>query len=92
MSSEKSATRAQMPSVLPMATLDCQCVAVATVVVFGTLAIFLYPVLFQLNQQWQLIPGGANGFGLFAGSTVHEVAQVVAAPHAPSAPKRPTRP
>lgn len=54
-------------------------VAVATVVVFGTLAIFLYPVLFQLNQQWQVIPGGANGFGLFAGSTIHEVAQVVAA-------------
>ncbi|WP_084153756.1 YeiH family protein [Simplicispira psychrophila] len=54
-------------------------VAVATVVVFGTVSIFLYPVLFQLNQPWQLIPGGANGFGLFAGSTIHEVAQVVAA-------------
>ena len=54
-------------------------VAVATVVVFGTLAIFLYPVLFGLNQHWQLIPGGANGFGIYAGSTIHEVAQVVAA-------------
>ena len=54
-------------------------VAVATVVVFGTLAIFLYPVLFDLNQHWQLIPGGANGFGIYAGSTIHEVAQVVAA-------------
>jgi uncharacterized integral membrane protein (TIGR00698 family) len=54
-------------------------VAVATVVLFGTLAIFLYPVLFELNQRWQVIPGGANGFGLFAGSTIHEVAQVVAA-------------
>lgn len=54
-------------------------VAVATVVVFGTVSIFLYPVLFELNQQWRLIPGGANGFGLFAGSTIHEVAQVVAA-------------
>jgi uncharacterized integral membrane protein (TIGR00698 family) len=54
-------------------------VAVATVVVFGTLAIFLYPVLFNLNQQWQLIPGGADGFGIYAGSTIHEVAQVVAA-------------
>ena len=31
-------------------------VAVATVVVFGTLSIFLYPVLFQLNQQWGVIP------------------------------------
>ncbi len=54
-------------------------VAVATVVVFGTLSIFLYPVLFELNQEWGVIPGGANGFGLFAGSTIHEVAQVVAA-------------
>ena len=54
-------------------------VAVATVVVFGTLAIFLYPVLFELNRHWALIPGGANGFGIYAGSTIHEVAQVVAA-------------
>ena len=54
-------------------------VAVATVVVFGTLSIFLYPVLFQLNQAWGVIPGGAKGFGQYAGSTIHEVAQVVAA-------------
>ncbi len=54
-------------------------VAVATVVVFGTLAIFLYPALFELKQHWALIPGGANGFGIYAGSTIHEVAQVVAA-------------
>jgi uncharacterized integral membrane protein (TIGR00698 family) len=57
-------------------------VAIATVVVFGTLAIFLYPVIFNLNQHWQLLPGGANGFGLYAGSTIHEVAQVVAAARA----------
>ncbi|WP_431274313.1 YeiH family protein [Variovorax ureilyticus] len=54
-------------------------VAVATVVVFGTLAIFLYPVLFDLSQEWHFIPGGTNGFGIYAGSTIHEVAQVVAA-------------
>ncbi|MEO7953860.1 MAG: YeiH family protein [Polaromonas sp.] len=54
-------------------------VAVATVVVFGTLSIFLYPVLFDLNQHWQFISGGAEGFGIYAGSTIHEVAQVVAA-------------
>jgi uncharacterized integral membrane protein (TIGR00698 family) len=54
-------------------------VAVATVVVFGTLSIFLYPALFQLNQAWGVIPGGAKGFGQYAGSTIHEVAQVVAA-------------
>ena len=62
-------------------------VAVATVVVFGTVAIFLYPLLFELNQHWQLVPGGADGFGIYIGSTLHEVAQVVAAarsvgPHA----------
>ena len=54
-------------------------VAVATVVVFGTLSIFLYPLLFQLNLELGWIPGGATGFGLYAGSTIHEVAQVVAA-------------
>lgn len=54
-------------------------VAIATVVVFGTLSIFLYPVLYNLNQAWHLIPGGAEGFGIYAGSTIHEVAQVVAA-------------
>ena len=54
-------------------------VAIATVVVFGTIAIFLYPILFDLNQYWQLIPGGPDQFGIYIGSTVHEVAQVVAA-------------
>lgn len=54
-------------------------VAVATVVVFGTLAIFLYPLLFDLNQHWHVIHGGAHAFGIYAGSTIHEVAQVVAA-------------
>lgn len=54
-------------------------VAVATVVVFGTLAIFLYPVLFQLNTRFGIVPGGAARFGIYIGSTVHEVAQVVAA-------------
>ena len=54
-------------------------VAVATVVVFGTLAMFLYPVLFQLNAQYRLIDFTETAFGVFTGSTVHEVAQVVAA-------------
>lgn len=54
-------------------------VAVATVVVCGTLAVFLYPLLFALNRHWSLIPGGAQGFGIYVGSTIHEVAQVVAA-------------
>ncbi|BDT67953.1 hypothetical protein os1_21340 [Comamonadaceae bacterium OS-1] len=54
-------------------------VAVATVVVFGTLATFAYPLLYTLNLQAQWVPGGAHGFGIYAGSTIHEVAQVVAA-------------
>jgi uncharacterized integral membrane protein (TIGR00698 family) len=54
-------------------------VAVATVVVFGTIAVFLYPALFALNLHWHVIDGGARGFGIYAGSTIHEVAQVVAA-------------
>lgn len=47
--------------------------AVATVVVFGTLGMFLYPVLYphlHLSEE---------AFGIFTGSTIQEVAQVVAA-------------
>ena len=54
-------------------------VAISTVVVFGTLAIFLYPALYELNQHWHLLPGGSRAFGIYAGSTIHEVAQVFAA-------------
>lgn len=56
-------------------------VAVATVVLYGTLAILLYPPLWLLAQAHfpQL---SAAQFGIFTGSTVHEVAQVVAAGHA----------
>nr|WP_315242010.1 YeiH family protein [uncultured Albidiferax sp.] len=57
-------------------------VAVATVVVFGTLATLVYPLLYTLNLQLQWVPGGAHGFGIYAGSTIHEVAQVVAAARA----------
>ncbi|ERK11050.1 putative membrane protein YeiH [Pantoea sp. AS-PWVM4] len=52
-------------------------VAVATVVLFGTLGILLYPVI------WTLIPPVSEAhFGIYTGSTLHEVAQVVAAGHA----------
>jgi uncharacterized integral membrane protein (TIGR00698 family) len=54
-------------------------VAISTVVVFGTLAIFIYPALYALNLHWQLLPAGSRAFGIYAGSTIHEVAQVVAA-------------
>ena len=49
--------------------------------VFGTLATLLYPALYQLNQHWGWLPVSAQAFGIFTGSTVHEVAQVVAAAH-----------
>lgn len=54
-------------------------VAVSTVVVFGTLAIFVYPALYALNLHWGVIAPGGSAFGIYAGSTIHEVAQVVAA-------------
>ncbi|WP_332778500.1 YeiH family protein [Polaromonas sp.] len=53
-------------------------VAVATVVLFGTLGMFLYPSLHELAvQQWQW-PVSARLFGIFTGATLHEVAQVIA--------------
>jgi uncharacterized integral membrane protein (TIGR00698 family) len=54
-------------------------VAISTVVVFGTVAIFVYPALYELNLHWQLLPAGTRAFGIYAGSTIHEVAQVFAA-------------
>ncbi|WP_423457436.1 YeiH family protein [Ottowia sp. VDI28] len=62
-------------------------VAVATVVVFGTIGTFLYPALFHLNAAHGWLALNEAQFGLYVGSTVHEVAQVVAAgeaigPHA----------
>lgn len=53
-------------------------VAVATVVIFGTVAMFLYPWLFRLSEAGGWL-AGPRGFGIFTGATIHEVAQVVAA-------------
>lgn len=50
-------------------------VAVATVVLFGTLSMFLYPIVHHSG----LLALDARGWGLFVGGTVHEVAQVVGA-------------
>ena len=63
---------------------DQVAVAVSTVVVFGTLAIFLYPALYQLNLHLRLFAVSPTAYGVFAGSTIHEVAQVVAAGRAVS--------
>lgn len=53
-------------------------VAVATVVIFGTLSMFLYPILYRAGI-FDLSP---DMMGLFTGSTVHEVAHVVGAANA----------
>lgn len=53
-------------------------VAVATVVIFGTIAIFLYPAMYHLLAA----EFSRENYGIYIGSTMHEVAQVVAAGHA----------
>lgn len=55
---------------------DKGAVAVATVVLFGALAMFGYPLLHTLLPG--LTPNDA-AYGVYVGSTVHEVAQVVVA-------------
>lgn len=53
-------------------------VAVATVVIFGTVAMFLYPVGYQ-SGLLDLMP---SEMGIFSGSTLHEVAHAVGAGNA----------
>lgn len=50
-------------------------VAVATVVLFGTISMFLYPLLYGVG--W--LPFDGTALGIFLGGSIHEVAQVVAA-------------
>ena len=47
--------------------------ALATVTLYGTIAMFAYPMLAPL------LPLSSEGYGLWTGASVHEVAQVVAA-------------
>jgi uncharacterized integral membrane protein (TIGR00698 family) len=56
-------------------------VAIATVVVFGTVAMFVWPALFGLVRGWGV---SEFSYGLYAGSTVHEVAQAAVAGRAVS--------
>lgn len=51
-------------------------VAVATVVIFGTISMFLYPALYPLLASWGVSDAA---YGVYVGSTMHEVAQVVVA-------------
>lgn len=53
-------------------------IAVSTVVVFGSIAMFLYPFLYQLG----FIPLSENEMGIYIGGTIHEVAHAVAAGNA----------
>lgn len=64
------------------ASSDKIAVAVSTVVIFGTTAMFLYPWLYRLNLYYDWLTLTPRAFGLYLGSTLHEVAQVVAAGHA----------
>ncbi len=53
-------------------------IAVATVIIFGTTAMFLYPFLYKSG----LIPLNLKDMGIYVGGTIHEVAHVVAAGNA----------
>lgn len=53
-------------------------VAVATVVIFGTISMFLYPALWRAG----VLHLDDTGMGIFAGSTLHEVAHAVGAGNA----------
>ncbi len=52
--------------------LDKSAAAVATVVLYGTLAMVLYPAIYSF------LGSAVADFGIYVGSTVHEVGQVVA--------------
>ncbi|MFA6760494.1 MAG: YeiH family protein [Sulfuricurvum sp.] len=51
-------------------------IAVSMVVLFGTISMFLYPILYNAG----LFDMSAKEFGIYVGGTIHEVAQVVAVP------------
>lgn len=51
-------------------------IAVSMVVLFGTISMFLYPLLYNMG----IFDMSAKEFGIYVGGTIHEVAQVVAVP------------
>jgi len=57
-------------------------IAVSMVVLFGTISMFLYPVLYTaiFEQASGFLHMTAREFGIYVGGTIHEVAQVVAVP------------
>jgi len=57
-------------------------VAVSMVVLFGTISMFLYPVLYAaiIEPSTGFLHMTQQEFGIYVGGTIHEVAQVVAVP------------
>jgi len=65
-------------------------VAVSMVVLFGTISMFLYPVLYAaiIKPATGFLHLDPQAFGIYVGGTIHEVAQVVAVPASiPGAPQ-----
>ncbi len=64
-------------------------IAVSMVVLFGTISMFLYPVLYTtiIEHATGFLHMSPREFGIYVGGTIHEVAQVVAVPASiPNAP------
>jgi len=64
-------------------------IAVSMVVLFGTISMFLYPVLYEafIKNAVGFFHMDPRTFGIYVGGTIHEVAQVVAVPASvPGAP------
>jgi len=57
-------------------------VAVSMVVLFGTISMFLYPVLYAsiIEPARGFLHMTPEQFGIYTGGTIHEVAQVIAVP------------
>jgi len=57
-------------------------IAVSMVVLFGTISMFLYPVLYSaiIEPATGFLHMSPREFGIYVGGTIHEVAQVVAVP------------
>lgn len=57
-------------------------IAVSMVVLFGTISMFLYPVLYTsiFEPSSGFLHMSPREFGIYVGGTIHEVAQVVAVP------------
>jgi uncharacterized integral membrane protein (TIGR00698 family) len=57
-------------------------IAVSMVVLFGTISMFLYPVLYAsiIEPSSGFLHMTPEQFGIYVGGTIHEVAQVVAVP------------